>query len=46
MPIQHVRLAGQEHDYRPECQTSGRVPKDRSLSRLLKDDWPKSVEEL
>ena len=35
-----------ETDYCPTCQTGGRVLADRSLSRLLKDDWPRTVEEL
>jgi len=45
-PIQRIRLADNEHNYCPKCQTGGKVLKDRSLSRLLKDDWPKSVEDL
>jgi len=35
-----------ECNYCPRCQTDGKVLADRSLSRLLKDDWPRTVEEL
>jgi len=45
-PVQRIRLADNEHNYCPKCQTGGKVLKDRSLSRLLKDDWPKSIDEL
>jgi len=38
--------ADNETNYCPRCQTGGKVLADRSLSRLLKDDWPRSVEEL
>jgi len=44
--VQRIRYAENETNYCPRCQTGGRVLADRSLSRLLKDDWPKSVEEL
>ena len=45
-PVQRIRLANHEHNYCPKCQTGGKVLKDRSLSRLLKDDWPKSIDDL
>lgn len=45
-PIQRIRYADNETNYCPQCQNEGRLLADRSLSRLLKSDWPKSVEEL
>lgn len=45
-PIQRIRYADNETNYCPQCQNEGRLLADRSLSRLLKTDWPKSVEEL
>jgi len=45
-PIQRIRYAENETNYCPRCQTEGRVLADRSLSRLLKEDWPRSIEEL
>jgi formamidopyrimidine-DNA glycosylase len=44
--IQRIRYADNETNYCPRCQTGGKVLADRSLSRLLKDDWPRTVEEL
>jgi formamidopyrimidine-DNA glycosylase len=44
--VQRIRYASNETNYCPRCQTGGRVLADRSLSRLLKDDWPTSIEEL
>jgi formamidopyrimidine-DNA glycosylase len=44
--VQRIRYAENETNYCPRCQTQGRVLADRSLSRLLKDDWPRTVEEL
>ncbi len=44
--VQRIRYASNETNYCPRCQTEGRVLADRSLSRLLKDDWPRSIEEL
>jgi len=44
--IQRIRYADSETNYCPKCQTGGRILADRSLSRLLKDDWPRSLEEL
>lgn len=45
-PVQRIRYAENEVNYCPSCQTNGRLLADRSLSRLLKSDWPKSLEEL
>ena len=45
-PIQRIQYAANEANYCPTCQTGGRLLADRGLSRLLKDDWPKSLEEL
>jgi formamidopyrimidine-DNA glycosylase len=44
-PVQRVRYAEHEMNYCATCQTGGRVLADRSLSRLLKDDWPRSLAE-
>ena len=44
--IQRIVYADNEVNYCPQCQTGGRVLADRSLSRLLKDDWPRSIEDL
>jgi len=44
--IQRVRFANNETNYCPRCQTGGKLLADRSLSRLLKADWPKSIDEL
>ncbi len=44
--IQRIVYAENETNYCPRCQTGGKVLADRSLSRLLKDDWPKTLEEL
>jgi formamidopyrimidine-DNA glycosylase len=45
-PVQRIRYAANEANYCPACQTGGKLLADRSLSRLLKDDWPRSLEEL
>jgi formamidopyrimidine-DNA glycosylase len=45
-PIQRIRYASNEANYCPTCQTGGRLLADRALSRLLKDDWPRSLEEM
>jgi formamidopyrimidine-DNA glycosylase len=45
-PVQRIRYAANEANYCPSCQTGGKLLADRSLSRLLKGDWPKSLEEL
>jgi formamidopyrimidine-DNA glycosylase len=44
--VQRIVYAENETNYCPRCQTGGKVLADRSLSRLLKDDWPRTVEEL
>lgn len=45
-PIQRIVHGGRETNYCPGCQTEGRILADRSLSRILKDDWPKTLEDL
>jgi formamidopyrimidine-DNA glycosylase len=45
-PVQRIVYASNETNYCATCQTGGKLLADRSLSRLLKDDWPKSLEEL
>jgi formamidopyrimidine-DNA glycosylase len=45
-PVQRIRYADNETNYCPKCQTGGRILADRSLSRLLKDDWPRTIDEL
>lgn len=45
-PIQRIRYADNETDYCAQCQTGGRVLADRSLSRLLGKDWPRTLDEL
>jgi formamidopyrimidine-DNA glycosylase len=45
-PIQRIVYAENECNYCPRCQTGGRLLADRSLSRLLKDDWPRSIDDL
>jgi formamidopyrimidine-DNA glycosylase len=44
--VQRIVYAESECNYCPRCQTQGRVLADRALSRLLKDDWPRTIEEL
>lgn len=44
--VQRIVYADNETNYCPTCQTEGRILADRSLSRLLKSDWPATVEEL
>jgi formamidopyrimidine-DNA glycosylase len=44
--VQRIRYAENEVNYCPRCQTGGKLLADRSLSRLLKSDWPKSIDEL
>ena len=43
-PVQRIRYADNETNYCARCQTGGRLLADRSLSRLLKQDWPRSVD--
>ncbi len=45
-PIQRIRYADNETDYCPRCQTGGKLLADRSLSRLLRSDWPRTLDEL
>lgn len=45
-PVQRIVFAENETNYCAGCQTGGRILADRSLSRLLKDDWPRSLDEL
>lgn len=44
--VQRIRYSANETNYCPRCQTGGRLLADRSLSRLLKEDWPRSIDEL
>lgn len=44
--VQEIAYASNETNYCPRCQTGGKVLADRQLSRLLRDDWPKTIEEL
>ena len=45
-PVQRIRYASNETNYCARCQTDGRLLADRALSRLLKSDWPRSLDEL
>jgi formamidopyrimidine-DNA glycosylase len=45
-PVQRIVYASNEANYCATCQTGGRLLADRSLSRLLRDDWPRTLEEL
>jgi formamidopyrimidine-DNA glycosylase len=45
-PVQRIVYAANEANYCATCQTGGRLLADRSLSRLLKEDWPRTLEEL
>lgn len=45
-PVQRIVYASNETNYCATCQTGGKLLADRSLSRLLKDDWPQTLEEL
>jgi formamidopyrimidine-DNA glycosylase len=45
-PVQRIAYADNETNYCARCQTDGKLLADRSLSRLLKDDWPRSLDEL
>ena len=44
--VQRIVYAANECNYCPRCQTGGRLLADRALSRLLKDDWPSTIEEM
>jgi formamidopyrimidine-DNA glycosylase len=45
-PVQRIRYADNETNYCARCQTGGRLLADRAMSRLLKQDWPRSLDEL
>lgn len=45
-PVQRIRYASNETNYCPRCQTGGRLLADRAMSRLLKQDWPRSIDEV
>jgi len=45
-PVQRIAYANNEANYCAVCQTGGRLLADRALSRLLRGDWPKTLEEL
>ncbi|HYF40498.1 MAG TPA: zinc finger domain-containing protein, partial [Gemmatimonadales bacterium] len=45
-PVQRIRYAENETNYCARCQTGGRLLADRALSRLLKQDWPRSIDEV
>ena len=45
-PVQRIRYADNETNYCPRCQTEGRLLADRALSRLLREDWPRSIDEM
>ncbi|MGC1617130.1 MAG: DNA-formamidopyrimidine glycosylase family protein [Candidatus Acidiferrum sp.] len=44
--VQRIRYASNETNYCPTCQTAGKLLADRALSRLLREDWPRSLDEL
>jgi formamidopyrimidine-DNA glycosylase len=45
-PVQRIRYASNETNYCARCQTEGRLLADRALSRLLREDWPRSIDEV
>ncbi len=45
-PVQRIRYATNEANYCARCQTNGRLLADRALSRLLKEDWPRTIDDL
>lgn len=45
-PVQRIAYADNECNYCPTCQTGGKLLADRAISRLLRDDWPRSLEEM
>jgi formamidopyrimidine-DNA glycosylase len=45
-PVQRIAYADNEANYCARCQTGGKLLADRGLSRLLKGDWPKTLDEL
>jgi formamidopyrimidine-DNA glycosylase len=44
--IQRIRYASNETNYCAHCQTGGKLLADRALSRLMREDWPRTLEEL
>ena len=44
--VQRIRYAENETNYCPACQTGGKLLADRALSRLLREDWPRTMEQL
>ena len=44
--VQRIRYADNETNYCPRCQTGGQLLADRAFSRLLRKDWPKTIDEL
>jgi formamidopyrimidine-DNA glycosylase len=46
LPVQRIVYAENETNYCARCQTGGRLLADRALSRLLKEDWPRTLEEM
>jgi formamidopyrimidine-DNA glycosylase len=44
-PVQRIRYAENEVNYCAACQTGGRVLADRAMSRLLREDWPRSLDD-
>src|SRR5208283_1959510 len=44
--VQRIRYAENETNYCPHCQTGGKLLADRGLSRLLREDWPRTMEQL
>jgi formamidopyrimidine-DNA glycosylase len=45
-PVQRIRYAANETNYCARCQTGGRLLADRAMSRLLREDWPRSIDEV
>jgi formamidopyrimidine-DNA glycosylase len=45
-PVQRIVYAENETNYCARCQTGGRLLADRALSRILRDDWPRSLDDL
>jgi formamidopyrimidine-DNA glycosylase len=45
-PVQRIRYASNETNYCARCQTGGRLLADRAMSRLLRQDWPRSIDDL
>jgi formamidopyrimidine-DNA glycosylase len=45
-PVQRIRYAANECNYCATCQTGGKLLSDRALARLLREDWPRTLEEM